>query len=87
MVSMTDDPARPDITYPCRWEYRVIGTSHDLIEELIGCTVGERDHVTSEGMAKGKFVSMHVDVLVASEDERNWIYRELASPEFVKIVI
>lgn len=84
---MPDASQRPEITYPCKWEYRVIGTDHDLIAKLISQVVGEREHVTSEGMAKGKFMSMHVDVLVGNEDERDQLYRELAAPEFVKLVI
>jgi putative lipoic acid-binding regulatory protein len=80
---------RPNIKYPCNWDYKVIGTNIDemikAIEEVVG---GMKFNVSSSNVSsKGKYFSLKLNVFVESKTIRDIIFAKLEANEFVKMVL
>lgn len=80
-------PDRPLIDYPCEWEYRVIGTDAVEIRSLVASIVGDRRHSLREGNRSGKFLSLVLELVVETEEQRDGIYRQLSQHAAVRIVL
>ncbi len=79
---------KPNIVYPCVWEYRIIGESEERLRELV-FEVMPREYNIKLGKhsAQGHFVSVYVSVEVQSESERNDIFVHLKQDKSVKMVL
>lgn len=79
---------KPEIHYPCLWEFRIIGEDKQDLERIVGelvakpYTLDEKNH-----SSKGRFVSMHLSVEVESEEERNALYQSLSTHKAIKMVL
>lgn len=79
---------KPEIHYPCLWEFRIIGEDKQSLERIVGELVAkpyaldEKNH-----SSKGRFVSMHLSVEVESEEERNALYQSLSTHKAIKMVL
>lgn len=84
---MNLDIQKPDIIYPCKWEYRIIGKNEEKLRALV-FEVMPREYEIQLGKhsAKGHFVSIYVSLEVQSEGERNDIFARLQQSEEVKMV-
>ncbi|NEW61583.1 DUF493 domain-containing protein [Sulfurovum sp. bin170] len=80
---------KPNIEYPCQWEYKIIGTNKVELEVSISDIMGDRDYKSRAGnsSSKGKFHSLNASCNVASEDERNAIFKAFQEHVAVKMVI
>ncbi len=80
---------RPEITYPCEWGYRIIGTSEEEIRRVVREVVGEAEHTlaVSNESSGGKYVSLHLALTVTDEAHRLDVYRRIREAECVKIVL
>lgn len=80
------DKAR--ITYPCVWEYTIIGRDEDALRKLV-FDVMPREYEISFGRhsSKGHFVSLYVKIEVQSEAERNDIFARLQADENTKMIL
>ncbi|MFC1806314.1 DUF493 domain-containing protein [Planctomycetota bacterium] len=80
---------KPDISYPCRWGYRVIGTSQETIRAAIDEVVGDNHHSVelSNTSATGKYVSFRLEVLVRDEAHRVRIHEALSQFACVRTVL
>lgn len=78
---------RPDIDYPCSWEFRVIGSGRDHLMVSIQAIVGNRAHKLVDGHRKGKWLSLGLTMTVHDEAERNSIYVALKEITGVKMVL
>lgn len=80
---------KPDIEYPCEWDYKIIGTDKVKLEASIFDVMGEREYSTRAGnsSSKGKFHSLNTKCQVASEEERYAIFRAFQEHVDVKMVI
>ncbi len=81
--------SKPEIAYPCRWGYRVIGTSAEAIRAAIDEVVGDSEHHVelARSSARGRFVSFHLEVLVRDEAHRVGIYQALSGFACVRVVL
>lgn len=79
---------KPEIQYPCKWPYRVIGSDEKKIKETISVVLQSHNfNVQSGNISKnGTYCSVHVEVLVADEDERNSAFQKLQRIPGVKMV-
>jgi len=79
---------KAEIIYPCRWSYRVIGSDESVISATIHTVLRSMRYEISPGnqSREGKYVSVNVDVDVASESERNTVFSLLKEIATVKIV-
>jgi putative lipoic acid-binding regulatory protein len=80
---------RPEIAYPCRWSYVVVGEGESELMAHIAHTVGDAEHqkATSRNSATGKYVSIEVTVLVRDEEHRLGLFRALGTHPAVRVVI
>ncbi|OBV29716.1 hypothetical protein BKN38_06390 [Helicobacter sp. CLO-3] len=79
---------KPDITYPCQWEYRIVGEKQHRIEEIVGDIMQKPYYLEVKNHSSGgRFVSMHLSTMVDSEEERNEIFSKLANHKEIKMVI
>lgn len=78
-----------ELEYPLSWQYKIIGmdegemhakTVHILKEKPFSLTPSNRS-------STGKFVSLTLEVLVFSEEERLYIYEELRKLECIKYIL
>lgn len=79
---------KPEIHYPCLWEFRIIGEDKQSLERIVSelvakpYTLDEKNH-----SSKGRFVSVHLSVEVESEEERNALYQSLSTHKAIKMVL
>jgi putative lipoic acid-binding regulatory protein len=80
---------KPNIDYPCDWNYRVIGTNVDEMIKVIEIAVAGIEHEinSSNVSSKGNYFSLNLKVFVTSEVIRDSIFAKLNSNEFVKMVL
>lgn len=78
---------RPEIDYPCVWEYRVIGSDREHLMGAIREIVGNRNHCLVDGHQKGPWLSLSLELTVHDEAERNDLYVSLKSIAGVKMVL
>lgn len=79
---------KPEINYPCVWEYRIIGENAEKISEIVGEIMQTPYRLESKNRSsKGRFVSMHLSTSVDSEEYRNEIFSLLSSHPEIKMVI
>ncbi|PAF53072.1 DUF493 domain-containing protein [Helicobacter sp. 13S00482-2] len=79
---------KPEINYPCEWEYRIIGEDIAKIQEAV-FEIAPRKYDLQEKnkSSKGRFVSLHLKILVNNEEERNHIFCALKNHKEIKMVI
>lgn len=80
---------KPQIEYPCWWTYALIGPDEEGLRLAIGTiTRGTKHKVAfSKTSEHKKYVSLHVEVWVNSEEERNTIFQEFKVHPQVKMVL
>lgn len=80
---------KPKIDYPTNWIYKVIGEDKQSIENKIKQILTNKDHTIkiSNHSKGGKYISLHLEVLVFNDDERIFIFEELKSSEVIKFVV
>ena len=80
---------KPDITYPCTWEYKVIGENQEQLRALIfkACDPAIPEIKLSNISSSGKYYSLNATLEVDSEEMRNSIFDKLHKHPSVKMVI
>ncbi len=86
---LDSDSKKPDIDYPCNWNYKIIGTDVDeMIKVIEDAAEGMEYKISSSNVSsKGKYFSLNLQVFVSSETIRDIIFAKLESSEFVKMVL
>jgi putative lipoic acid-binding regulatory protein len=88
-----DTPAerRPEIDYPCRWEYKTIGRNEGHMREAVGQIMAaeELDYslAPSNSSRTGKYCSLILAVIVEDEHHRNRIFAALTAHEHIVMVL
>ncbi len=79
----------PEIDYPCRWTYKLVGPSEPALRGAVGSVVAGREHAIdlSRVSSGGKYVSLKVDVLVHDHDERRGLAEALKAHTAVLFVL
>ena len=77
---------KPDINYPCQWEYKVIGTDREQIIKQ-ACNPAVPEIVLSNVRSSGNYYSLNATLIVDSEEMRNSIFELLQKHPSVKMVI
>ncbi|MCL2458029.1 MAG: DUF493 domain-containing protein [Desulfobulbus sp.] len=80
---------KPEIHYPCRWQYRLIGEERSAIVAAIGKVVDMAACVIADGNVStgGRYLSLTVETTVADEAERLRLYQRFAADPAVKVVL
>lgn len=89
MILDNNNKKRPQIEYPCEWQYKVIAKSPDeAVSAAEDAAEGFKYDITASNISKkGKYVSINLLVEVESEEERNLIFGKLEANETVVMVI
>lgn len=79
----------PEIEYPCRWSYRIVGTCADSIRARVVEVAGEIEFELepSKASSSGKYVSFQLTLLVRDETHRHEVFHALAADESVRFVL
>lgn len=80
---------KPQIDYPCKWPYKIIGDSIEkmisAVEEVVADL--EYDLTPSNISRKGKYFSLNITVVVSSETMRDLIFQNLNKHPAIKYVM
>jgi putative lipoic acid-binding regulatory protein len=77
------------IEYPCSWIYRVLGSDETALRVAIAEVIEEREHVIEAGNVSrtGRYCSLHLRVVVASDADRLGLLRGLQTRQAVRYVL
>ncbi|MEE4166952.1 MAG: DUF493 domain-containing protein [Desulfocapsaceae bacterium] len=80
---------KPDISYPCRWEYKVIGENQQVLTEVIteACSPAIPDIALSNISSSGRYYSLNATLTVNDEQMRLVIFERIQMHPAVKMVI
>lgn len=80
---------RPEINYPCEWDYKIIGTDvAKILEAIEEASCGLVYDVTPSNISRnGKYFSLNLRLTVPNETVRDIIYQKLDNKSFIKFVI
>ncbi|MGI9535809.1 MAG: HP0495 family protein [Desulfocapsaceae bacterium] len=83
------DQRKPDISYPCLWEYKVIGSDEQKLREeiLTACAPVVPTITLSNVSKKGTYISLNAELQVEDEEMRLRIFTYLQNSPDIKIVI
>lgn len=86
---INDCKAKPKIDYPCPWLFKVIGFDQEGIEKAIAEILVDADvAVTASNVSSsGKYHSVNLEMEIASEEERDSVYKNLSSHASIKVVL
>lgn len=76
-------------TYPCKWLYKVIGSSGETVREAAAeALAGYEYTVTFSNISKlGNYNAFNVEVNVACQEQRDDIYTKLKAHPGIKVVM
>jgi putative lipoic acid-binding regulatory protein len=79
----------PDIDYPCRWTYKVIGFDEDLLRRTIAGILTDQPYriTVSHSSKTGKYICLNLLTEVSNEKNRIATYEALRNHPAVKIVL
>lgn len=80
---------KPQIDYPCEWEYRLIGESRRLMQTAARDVVGEHEHslAASHDSRTGRYCSLQLVVTVPDEETRVSIFHSLREHDDILMVL
>jgi putative lipoic acid-binding regulatory protein len=88
-VTLRARPSGPDVTYPCRWRYQIVGSSESGMREAIALAAGDHEHsvVFSRRSRRGRYCSLNLQLVVVDEAHRNDVFKTLRSHRDVEFVL
>ena len=83
------DRSELNLTYPCRWDYHVIGEDEHRLRIAVAGVVGNVEYVLSlaNRSRRGRYLSLHLTVEVLDEAHRLRIFEELRRHADVRYVL
>lgn len=80
---------KPEINYPCQWQYRLIGEDRVAMRQAIttwvpaaACTIADANISSS-----GRYLSLSLEVTVNDDAERLRLYQLLAGHPAIRMVL
>ncbi|MBU4370864.1 MAG: DUF493 domain-containing protein [Syntrophaceae bacterium] len=76
---MNENECKPEIAYPCRWVYKVIGRDLSLLHRAVEEFLSGRNYsaTPSRSSKGGAYHCLDVEMTVDSEPDRLGIYEKL----------
>ena len=83
------DKTGPEIEYPTRWGYRIVGTNEADIRAHVLELLADVEHelVFARQSRGGRYISLHLNLVVEDEAQRLAIFEHLAKHEAVRFVV
>ncbi len=81
--------SKPAVTYPCRWSFTLIGADAKAIRESVAAGLKSRSYnlTPSNKSRTGKYVALHLETEVVSEDARNRLFARLQEAPSIKMIL
>lgn len=78
-----------EVTYPCEWNYTVIGLDEAVLRAAVAEVFDGKEHRVefSKKSKEGKYISLVVKALTASEEERLAQFNVLGRHPAIKVVL
>ena len=79
----------PAISYPCQWSFTLIVSDENAVrEDVTTCLKDNRYRLTpSKKSPNGKYISLHLDTEVASEENRNRLFACLQGAPSIRMIL
>jgi len=89
MILDNNTQEKPQIEYPTRWGFKVIGRDKDALMACIKEVMGEKEHLCSLGNQSrtGKFTTYNASCVVESQEERDRLFKCFQDHQDVEVVI
>ena len=86
---MMTEEKTPKISYPCPWQYKIIGMDINAIKQAIAEIIADHVHTItmSNTSSSGKYISLNVELEVHSEEHRDTFFFQLRDHIDIKFVI
>jgi putative lipoic acid-binding regulatory protein len=86
-IAMTQK--KPEISYPCHWEYKIIGYDSNDMRRAVHSIIPRQTLTIRESRtsSSGKYVSLNVETMVSSEEERTGFCERLQTHEAIRLVL
>ena len=86
---MTFNGKKPEIEYPIKWDYKIIGADVDEMLSAVEDSIKGLEYEVSPSnvSTNEKYFSLNITVIVPSEIVRDLIFQNLAKHPAIKIVI
>lgn len=80
---------KPEIQYPCQWQYRIIGEDRAAMHQAITTSVAALVCTVTEGNVSsgGRYISLSLEVTVSDDAERLQLYQLLAGHPAIRMVL
>lgn len=80
---------KPEINYPCQWQYILIGSDETAMRETVTEVVGDQEHTLalSKNSATGKYCSLALALTVHHEAHRLETYHALLKHASIKMIL
>ncbi len=80
---------KPEITYPCTWQYKVIGSDEQQVRAAIKDVCHPASVIISYShcSSSGKYHSLNAEIEVEDEATRHALFKALQNHPHIKIVI
>ena len=78
-VRSTFGDREPEINYPTMWSYKVMGSDEERLRAAVKHVVGSLNHelTVSNTSATGKYLSLHLRLVVHDKNQRHAIFHAL----------
>lgn len=88
-MNTLDTNNKPDITYPCKWEYKIIGfTPEEMSEAAKSILEGRKFNVNMSNVSRsGKYTSLTVSLIVENEEDRLSVFHRFSGDPAIKMVL
>jgi len=89
MILDKNTKEKPEINYPTKWGFKIIGKDKEKIEDAIKEIFKDKEHsCTFSNVSKnGKFNSYNAECVVDSQEDRDALYKALNSHDDINYVI
>ena len=80
---------KPEIDYPCVWQYKIIGQERQAIQTALSQKLGDAPYSLSASRTSktGKYISLNLELTVQDEEERLHLYKVLKTNPAIKMVL
>jgi putative lipoic acid-binding regulatory protein len=80
---------KPEIDYPCVWQYKIIGQERQAIQTALSQELGDTPYSLSASRTskKGKYLSLNLELTVQDEEERLRLYKIFKDHPAIKLVL
>jgi len=89
MILDNNTQEKPQIEYPTRWGFKIIGRDKEKLQACIKEVMGEKEHLCSIGNSSrtGKFTTYNASCIVEDQEERDRLFKCFQDHDDVEMVI